>query len=83
MKELLKYLLKGITGKNDIEVEENVEGETVNLSVDAPEEYLGMIIGKGGKTIKMIRNILRVRATLEKKGVLITLPEGTPREVKN
>jgi predicted RNA-binding protein YlqC (UPF0109 family) len=36
---------------------------------------MGLIIGKRGKTIRTIRNLLRVRATLEKKGVSVAVVE--------
>lgn len=83
MKELLEFILKGITGNEKIAVTENEESGHVNLTVDAPDELLGIIIGKGGRTIKMIRNLIRVRGTLEKKSVSITLPDGNPKEAKN
>ena len=35
----------------------------------------GILIGKEGKTIKAIRNLLKVRATLEKKVVNVVLSE--------
>ncbi|OGM57618.1 hypothetical protein A3E46_02570 [Candidatus Woesebacteria bacterium RIFCSPHIGHO2_12_FULL_46_16] len=66
MKELLTFILKGITGK-EIPVEESSEGERINFVITPPEDLIGIVIGKGGKTIKAIRNILKVRATLEKK----------------
>lgn len=53
---------------------EEVDGNFVRLLVKVePEENAGMVIGKGGGTIKAIRNILRVKATLEKKGVSVNL----------
>lgn len=83
MRELLEYILKGITGNKKINVSENEENGHINLSVDLPNDLMGIVIGKGGKTIKMIRNILRVRATLEKKTVSIILPEGNLPEAKS
>ncbi len=74
MKDLLTFLLKGITGK-EIPVEETVEGERTSLYIKPPEDTMGIIIGKGGKTIRVIRNLVKVRATLEKKAVSITIPE--------
>lgn len=66
MKELLSFILKAITGK-EIPVEEKTEGERINFVITPPEDLTGIIIGKGGKTIKAIRNLLKVKATLEKK----------------
>ncbi len=65
MKELLTFLIIEITGIKDIEVlEERIENK-VNLIVKAPQEAVGLIIGKEGKTIKNIRKILAIRATQE------------------
>ncbi|PIP57013.1 RNA-binding protein, partial [Candidatus Woesebacteria bacterium CG22_combo_CG10-13_8_21_14_all_45_10] len=38
-----------------------------------PPEDMGLVIGKGGTTIKAIRNLIRVRATLEKRGASVIL----------
>lgn len=76
MKELLEYILKGILGETGFYVTEEIDGNFVRLLIKVePEENAGIVIGKGGATIKAIRNILRVRATLEKKGVSVNLAE--------
>lgn len=75
MKELLEYILKGILGETQFYVTEEVDGDFVRLLIKVEPEYAGIVIGKGGGTIKAIRNILRVRATLEKKGVSVNLAE--------
>ena len=70
MEELLKYLLKGITGKEDVEVETKEEAEgVVTYTIKAPADSVGLIIGKKGKTIKTIRNLLKIKATLQKTKV--------------
>lgn len=76
MKELLEYILKGILGEGGFYVTEEVDGEFVRLLIKVePPENAGIVIGKGGATIRAIRNILRVKATLEKKGVSVNLTE--------
>lgn len=75
MKELLEYILKGILGEGGYYVTEEVDGEFVRLLIKVEPENAGMVIGKGGATIKAIRSILRVKATLEKKGVSVNLAE--------
>lgn len=70
MQDLLSYLLKGITGK-DIPVEEiNEEGRVV-YEIAPDEETIGLVIGKGGKTIKAIQEVLRVRARKENSFVYL------------
>lgn len=75
MKKLLEYLVKGITGLKDIEVKEEVDGDFLSFTILTAPETAGLIIGKQGKTIKTIKNLLRVKATLDKKGVSISVEE--------
>ncbi len=75
MKDLLEYILKGILGETGFYITEEVDGDFVRLLIKVEPENAGMVIGKGGGTIKAIRCILRVRATLEKKGVSVNLVE--------
>lgn len=75
MKDLLKYLLENITGTSELEVNEKADGEHLILDVVSPKEFIGLIIGKEGKTIKAIRNILRIKATLAKKTFIINVLE--------
>lgn len=75
MKKLLEFIIKGILKDKDFSVTETGDENFVNLSIKAAPEDLGLIIGKGGKIIKTIRNILKIRATLEKKGVSVTVED--------
>ena len=73
MKELLEFLLKGLLGDEKFEiVEVNDAGRLVYTIKTAPEN-IGLIIGKGGHMIKSLRNILKVRATLEKTAVSLNV----------
>ncbi len=63
MKDLIIFIAKQLVTKPDaVEVEESQDenGQVLHLSV-APED-MGIIIGKGGQTIKSLRKILAVRA---------------------
>lgn len=74
MKDLLEFILEGVVGKGNFEIKEiEEEGGRVNFSITVSSDLAGIIIGKGGKTIKAIRNILRVKATLEGRGVYVSL----------
>jgi predicted RNA-binding protein YlqC (UPF0109 family) len=75
MKKLVEFLVKGISGTEDFEVEEKDSDGRVEYLVHANPDYVGKIIGKGGKTIKAIRNLLKVKATLEKKAVGLSVIE--------
>jgi len=78
MKDLLEFIIKNILGKDSkFEVTEEDNGSIVTLTVKTEEKDGGLVIGKQGKVIKAIRNILRIKATLEKKKVILLInPTG-------
>lgn len=73
MKNLLDYLLKGVLSEEKFEIEEVEEDGRVLFNVTTDPKNIGLLIGKGGKMIKNLRNILKVRATLEKKVVSLNI----------
>lgn len=73
MKDLLQFIIANITGSSDFEIDENREDSRVTYEVKTDPSIIGLVIGKEGKTIKNIRKILSVRATLEKVGVNISV----------
>ena len=75
MNKLLEFLLKGILGKEKFDVVETESEGRIDYTIKTAQENVGMIIGKGGKMIKTLRNILKVRATLEKKAVFVNVGE--------
>lgn len=80
MKDLLTYIVKNLIGDN-FEIEEMEEGESrITFIIKVPSSSAGLIIGKEGRIIKAIQNILRMKATLEKKYVSINVE---PYEVDN
>ena len=66
MKTLLKYLVEEITGITDFTIKESEENSFKTYELLVPSEYVGLIIGKNGKTIKTLRNLMKVRAILDK-----------------
>lgn len=75
MKDLLSFLIKKVTGTKDFTIKEETENSFTNFTIITKPGTAGLIIGKQGRTIKMIRNLLKVRATLEKMGVNISIEE--------
>lgn len=76
MEDLLKFLAEGITGSKKISVEAEEANGFINFNIVAPKKTIGLLVGKGGKTIRAIRNILKVRAILEKKAVGVMVSEA-------
>lgn len=75
MRDLLDFLIEKMTGIKDYSVEEKTDDGFVRFEVATKPDETGLLIGKKGKTIKTIRNLLKVKATLEKKGVGIFVKE--------
>lgn len=75
MKEVLNYILSRIVADpNEINISEetNEAGENI-LNVSLPESERGIVIGKGGKNIQSIRNIVSIIAKRENKKVRIKI----------
>jgi uncharacterized protein len=73
MKELLEYLLKGLLGEEKFEIVEANDSGRITYTIKTAPENVGLIIGKGGHMIKSLRNVLKVRATLEKVAVFLNV----------
>lgn len=73
MKELLEFLLKGLLGEEKFEIVEASDEGRISYTIKTAPENIGLIIGKGGHMIKSLRNVLKVRATLEKVAVSVNV----------
>lgn len=80
MKDVLKYIISAIVESPDkIDVQEQEDGEMINLTVTVAKEDMGRVIGKNGKIIRSIRNVMKIPALKREKKVFISLVE-TPQE---
>lgn len=82
MNDLLDYLVKSLVSKPEevkIENGDSEAGLTYTLTV-APED-MGMVIGKGGQTIRSLRKMLTARAMAENANqrVYLNLAEVAPQ----
>ena len=76
MKKLIEFLAKNIVDKQEdvsVQEEEGEMGKIVKLSVAS--EDMGKIIGKNGRIIKALRNLLRIRAIKNGQKVYLELSE--------
>lgn len=76
MKELITYLIKSLTQSDNFKIEESEEDGKVSYTIKADPEIIGIIIGKGGSTIRAIRHIVRIKATLDNKSVFVNVSEA-------
>jgi predicted RNA-binding protein YlqC (UPF0109 family) len=75
MIDLIKFIVQKITGSEDFQVETTTDEQGEVFVIKANPEIIGLIIGKGGKTIKNIRRIASIRGVLENKSVNINVIE--------
>lgn len=75
MDKLLEFILKGIFPENTPTFEKREEEGYVEYNVAVIKEKMGQIIGKEGRVIKAIRNIMKIKATLEHIKVNLILTE--------
>lgn len=75
MNDLLNFMLKALLGEEEFSLAESETEGRIVYSIKTKPENVGLVIGKGGRMIHSLRNILKVRATLEKKAVGLEITE--------
>lgn len=77
MKNILLNIIKSIVeNEKQVKVEETEADGVVNFNVTVAKEDMGKIIGKNGKIIKAIRNVLKIAAIKNNKKIYIALTEN-------
>ncbi|KKQ36528.1 MAG: hypothetical protein US53_C0048G0006 [Candidatus Woesebacteria bacterium GW2011_GWA1_37_7] len=74
MKDFLDFMLKNIIS-DGYEIEEVEEEGRLNLNVSVDKDKVGLVIGKGGRIIQAIQDLVRVKARLENKFVYVNVKE--------
>jgi uncharacterized protein len=76
MKDTLHYILTAIVDKPDsVEIDEQEDNGSVNFTVTVDPEDMGKVIGKEGKVIRSIRNVMKIKAMKQNKRINIQLAE--------
>ncbi len=76
MEELVKFLVENIVEKKDeVAVSETQENGAAFLKLRVAQEDMGKVIGKRGKIIKAIRNLVRIKAVKQNKKFFLELEE--------
>lgn len=77
MKSILSYIVSSIVEKDkNVEITEMEENGILNLNIKVDSSEMGKIIGKNGKVIKAIRNVMKIPAMKNNKRIYITLSEN-------
>ena len=74
MKELLETIAKSLVDYPEyIEVKEIVKDDAIILELKVAEEDMGKVIGKQGRIVKAIRNVVKAAAMKENKKVVVDI----------
>lgn len=77
MKDTLYYIVSSIADNKDgVKIKEDEENGVITFTVSVAKEDMGKIIGKGGKVIKAIRNVMKIPAIKTNRKIFITLSEN-------
>lgn len=76
MKDVLLAIVKALVDNpDDVEISENDDNGFVTLSIKVNSEDMGKVIGKEGKVIRSVRNVMKIPAMKQGKKVQISLAE--------
>lgn len=74
MEDLIRYLLENIAeDQSAIDIKKEQADEGTIFLVDVAEEDRGKVIGKNGKIISAIRNVVGIKAQKEDRKVFVQL----------
>lgn len=74
MKELVEFLARELVDEPDaVEVTESFDERGVRYAVRVAPADMGKVIGRGGRTAKAIRTVVRAAATRQDMAVMIDI----------
>lgn len=74
MKELLKIITQALVNEPDkVVVNQIDQGNTIVLELKVAQEDMGKVIGKQGRRAQAIRSVMKAKATLEGKRVIVDI----------
>lgn len=77
MKDILTYIISSIVEKPEaVEVKEEDQDGVLNFIITVDKNDMGRVIGKQGKVIKSIRNVMKIPAIKHSKKIYISLSEN-------
>lgn len=84
MKDTLLYLIQAIVEHpDDVSIEERHEEDATIFVVHVHAEDMGRVIGKSGRIIRAVRDLMKVIAAKRNEYVDVELFDETPRAGEN
>ncbi len=76
MEDLLQLLIEPlVTDFKKVKIEKIADGQNIKFIVSVPKADIAKVIGKEGKMIKAIKNLLKIRANKENVFVSLDVQE--------
>jgi predicted RNA-binding protein YlqC (UPF0109 family) len=76
MKQALEYIITHLVDNKDaVKIEEAQEDGSYEYTISVAQEDMGKIIGKEGKIIRSIRNVLKIPAIKQNVHISIALAD--------
>ncbi|MCL5439262.1 MAG: KH domain-containing protein [Patescibacteria group bacterium] len=76
MKDTLLYIISAIVDNpGEVSIDETEENGMINFAVNLAQEDIGKVIGKEGKVIRAIRNVMKIPAIKQGKRINISVNE--------
>lgn len=80
MKDTLLYMVQFLVDHpEDVTIEERMEGEAVILIIHSHPEDIGKVIGKNGRIIRALRDLMKVLAAKANTFVDVEIAEDASR----
>ncbi|MBI2613407.1 MAG: KH domain-containing protein [Candidatus Levybacteria bacterium] len=82
MKKALEYIVTQIVDDPEkVEIFETEDNGMINFAISVAPSDMGKIIGKNGKIIRAIRNVVKIAAIKQNKKINIALTETTSSQL--
>lgn len=66
MQDLIKTLLEPlVTNLSDVKIEESKENGNIRFTILVPKDDIAKVIGKEGRMVRSIKNLVKIRAIKE------------------
>lgn len=78
MKKALKYIIAQIVDDPEkVEINEQEDQGMINFTITVAPSDMGKVIGKNGKVIRAVRNVVKISAIKQNKKINIALIESS------